>query len=391
MHGLRVGPSSLPSAGAGLFATRDFEKGSPICKYTGRSILLKDYIAHKRDNKITYSFNEIRYAYYNRTADDQEYVLIAATSHSGIGRYINDPRKPSKTNCYSIDGMTRYSVWIHASRPIAKGEEIFVSYGMQYWKDIETMTKGMDWVTVDDLLYKRALAATAYWKRIESGSTEAGNTSSSNSGSETDQEANNTDDDEEDSGTDDSVKADENIDETMDINEKNDQAPGKNNEEKEENNNEESDENADESVESDENNDEASDLDHTEQVSDDEKEVANQIHDNEHHLVANHSKEKLRKHDIKVNKKDPNTNVVCTTDDFKDDDQRNECKRNNDDTNLCDVLASDSPLSDLDNLALHSSPTSLGNPTPEKSGEETEDSTSESNSYNSFKLKFNRR
>ncbi|MBL7846850.1 MAG: SET domain-containing protein [Cyclobacteriaceae bacterium] len=115
--------SLLPNAGKGLFTRVDIKKGDRIVEYAGRRRKWKD-VKHL-DGYNGYLMR------LNRTT-----AIDAKPLNSGKGRYANDAmglaRVPGLRNNaeYLIYGNR---VFIEATRNIRKGEEIFVSYGKEFW------------------------------------------------------------------------------------------------------------------------------------------------------------------------------------------------------------------------------------------------------------------
>lgn len=115
--------SQLPGAGMGLFTKTDILKGGRIVEYAGRRKKWKD-VKHL-DGHNGYLLRLSR-----TTAID------AKPKRSGKGRYANDANGIShvpglRNNAeYLIYGNR---VFIEATRNIRKGEEIFVSYGREFW------------------------------------------------------------------------------------------------------------------------------------------------------------------------------------------------------------------------------------------------------------------
>ena len=115
---LRIKASSIPLAGMGLFAERDFAAGEHLADYTGDLIVLR------------------------RDGDGGPYCLQlnsrqsidAARTNSAPGRTANDPRGSGRDPNASFVLNTRNRTGrLQASKQIKKGEEIFVSYGQGYW------------------------------------------------------------------------------------------------------------------------------------------------------------------------------------------------------------------------------------------------------------------
>lgn len=121
---LSVKKSTLPNAGKGLFTKRDIPKGTRIVEYKGRLRAWKE-VKHL-DGCNAYLMYITRHA-----------VIDALPATKTLGRYANDAkgfvRIPGKRNNaeYVSEGKRCY---IEALRTIRKGEEIFVSYGTDFWK-----------------------------------------------------------------------------------------------------------------------------------------------------------------------------------------------------------------------------------------------------------------
>ena len=127
---LYVDSSTIPNSGKGLFAKRDFKKGEFICKFTGE-IIDSDEL-YKRDIGGPRSHYFIDMG--NKTLD--------VYKSKGLARYANDAEgltkikgKKNNSSIY-MDDDEKY-VYIAATKNIKAGEEIFVSYGKDYWKNID--------------------------------------------------------------------------------------------------------------------------------------------------------------------------------------------------------------------------------------------------------------
>lgn len=120
---LRVRKSQLPGAGKGLFTAKYIPKGTRIVEYKGRVTSWKD-VDHKGGSN--------GYIYYI----SRNHVIDASRNTKALARYANDGR-----GLYRIPGIVNNAayveddkkVYIESIRDIAPGEEIFVSYGKEYW------------------------------------------------------------------------------------------------------------------------------------------------------------------------------------------------------------------------------------------------------------------
>jgi SET domain-containing protein len=124
---LKVKKSQIPGAGKGLFTTHAIPKGEVVCEYEGERITWKECLKRNEDQigKGAYYF------YINaRNCVDAQYTLWAH------GRYANDAA--GLTRVIGLKNNAEYEVrknvpYIVATRNIKPGEEIFVSYGKDYW------------------------------------------------------------------------------------------------------------------------------------------------------------------------------------------------------------------------------------------------------------------
>ncbi len=121
---LMVKKSTLPNAGKGLFTKKEIAKGTRIVEYKGR---LREWKEVKHlDGYNGYLMYITRHA-----------VIDAKPAVNTFGRYANDANgfvrvKGLKNNAEYVSEGNR--CYIEALRTIKKGEEIFVSYGRDFWK-----------------------------------------------------------------------------------------------------------------------------------------------------------------------------------------------------------------------------------------------------------------
>lgn len=128
---LKIKESQIPSAGMGLWAEREFNRGKIIVKYDGEMITWKEC---NRRNMAQEGYG-CYYLFINkRKCVDAQYSTWAQ------GRYANDAAGLNR-----IEGLrnnARYEIrkgeaYIIASRNIKAGEEILVSYGRAYWNTLK--------------------------------------------------------------------------------------------------------------------------------------------------------------------------------------------------------------------------------------------------------------
>jgi len=122
---LVVKKSQIPEAGKGVFTNVDIEKEHVITEFSGE--------------KISHTIGAARFImkqshsilYLNKT-----YSLDSLTDPACIATYINDakginriPYLRNNTMLVSVAGR----LFVVAKRNIKKGEELFMSYGENYW------------------------------------------------------------------------------------------------------------------------------------------------------------------------------------------------------------------------------------------------------------------
>jgi uncharacterized protein len=120
---LKVKTSILPGCGKGLFTKIFIPKGIIITEYTGKITSFKDADHDEGNNQYLF--------YVSRN-----HVIDARGHHESPGRFINDARGHKK-----IVGLTNNAkyitvgkrVFITAIKKILPNDEIFISYGKEYW------------------------------------------------------------------------------------------------------------------------------------------------------------------------------------------------------------------------------------------------------------------
>jgi hypothetical protein len=119
---LRIKPSNIPNAGKGLFAwKKPIARNTLISKYTGRKLSKKEL-----DKK--YGKGRADYAICNQRGRcvDSTYTTDAAA------RFVNDSKGTSFGNNSKINGKQIFK--LKATRAIPANNEIFTSYGREYWQ-----------------------------------------------------------------------------------------------------------------------------------------------------------------------------------------------------------------------------------------------------------------
>ena len=139
--GVEVKESGVPNAGLGLWATRAFAKGSLITEYDGEGISYAEAIKRRDAGVSTHikSLDPMHLCIDGRG-------LTAASNGRGGASFANDPyTTPYRRNTVFVTKQgVKGSVprlgfgslsrcFLQATRAIAPGEELFVSYGDSYF------------------------------------------------------------------------------------------------------------------------------------------------------------------------------------------------------------------------------------------------------------------
>ncbi len=124
-----VKKSKIPGAGKGLYTKRDIKKGERFLEYLGEIITEKE-LDRRAENDL------YGYAFYI----SKKKCIDAYNTPQALARFANDAKGLTRVDglknnsCYDI---WKNRAWILAEKNIKAGEEILVSYGAEYWKDIK--------------------------------------------------------------------------------------------------------------------------------------------------------------------------------------------------------------------------------------------------------------
>jgi SET domain-containing protein len=121
--------SQIPGAGKGLYTKKEIKKGERFLEYTGEIITEKELNRRAENDLFGYAF------YISKRKCIDAYNMPEV-----IGRYANDAKgltrvEGLKNNCYYDVWKNR--AWLVAGRNIKAGEELLISYGAEYWRDIK--------------------------------------------------------------------------------------------------------------------------------------------------------------------------------------------------------------------------------------------------------------
>jgi len=121
-----VRQSSIPGAGKGLYADRDYKSKEFVAYYRG---VMKDQEDKESDRVYAWHF-------------PGGYFLDAGDVENSVARYVNSPdqshRKNVKRRYHKLDHpvVGKYYedlMWYETTKPVKKGEEFFISYGPGFW------------------------------------------------------------------------------------------------------------------------------------------------------------------------------------------------------------------------------------------------------------------
>ena len=126
--GVKVEASTIAGAGQGVFATQDFKKNKKINIYVGEN-LDQDVLDARYGEGSTAS------PYAMKGAGDVEY--IDAACRRGLASLINATKGTNKKANVRFGVDSKNNVAVYTKRRIKKGDELLISYGSQYWKNMD--------------------------------------------------------------------------------------------------------------------------------------------------------------------------------------------------------------------------------------------------------------
>jgi hypothetical protein len=157
---LAIAPSTIPNAGNGLFARRDFAANERITIYEGEIITYTEAVARRARKEATHLRAHIQreYAIDGLKLSDGTPITDPITQVVGIGggAFANDNKggeanaefdwvdSPANEAIFKqIMAFSSYArldpkeriTFLRATRAIKAGEEIFIDYGEDYWSE----------------------------------------------------------------------------------------------------------------------------------------------------------------------------------------------------------------------------------------------------------------
>lgn len=127
INGLVVKTSTVPGAGKGLFTTVARQRGDVILRYTGERLTQAQLDSRYGDRLALYAV----IVDHTDRGSQRRYIDATDPQHSSVARYINDCKRRRCNTDFHTDGE---NVDVVANRRIAAGDEVFVSYGSEYWQ-----------------------------------------------------------------------------------------------------------------------------------------------------------------------------------------------------------------------------------------------------------------
>jgi hypothetical protein len=132
--GLVVRQSTIPGAGKGLFATREFKKRSTIGRYLGELLSTEE---HNR----RYGGSDQDHAPYSLQTTNSAGRVVSAECLRGIMSMANGTRYLRQANARFVDNLrSDGTVRIEATRRILPGTEVLLFYGDGYFDTAGNIT-----------------------------------------------------------------------------------------------------------------------------------------------------------------------------------------------------------------------------------------------------------
>ncbi|GMI35475.1 hypothetical protein TeGR_g7649 [Tetraparma gracilis] len=156
-------PSHIPKAGLGLFlASGRILRGDVVALYTGEVKTTQQVFQQRRDNKADDGGYLMRVGFAPGSGEgEQGIVWVDAQADSSVlARYINDARLPLAYNVEFRKRPEHRDAEVVALRDIVEGEEMFVDYGVAYWRGVTYEASKMKALQLGEL-YSKLVAGGA--------------------------------------------------------------------------------------------------------------------------------------------------------------------------------------------------------------------------------------
>eukprot|EP01031_Cornospumella_fuschlensis_P040770 gene40770-49720_t len=144
---VEIKESLIPGAGLGLFALRPFSRGDLLCHYSGA--LVDEAEARYLDPTYTVSFELGRGFRLIGDYQDGDPGIYANATHpenrslrQNARFVLQSKRTYTRSPGKSAQPQPRGRFEVRATRSIAAGEEVLVSYGDGYWQQLRRFQEG---------------------------------------------------------------------------------------------------------------------------------------------------------------------------------------------------------------------------------------------------------
>ncbi len=118
---LQVKESSIPNSGNGLFTLVDIPKDTQIVEFTGEEVTKEEI------KKLT----GVRSNYLIEMSNGR---IVDVYNSDSVAKYANDAEFGGGKNNSEIQEYEDGKIWLVSTKKIKAGEEIFCSYGPEYWE-----------------------------------------------------------------------------------------------------------------------------------------------------------------------------------------------------------------------------------------------------------------
>jgi len=169
---LEVRNSQIKEAGDGLFVkSGTIDADQVVCEYTGDMVVGHDNLSYAQSDIAVGVGGDILIVGNGIGAKVNDIAYMTAVSEEEFEKFVRTetyPTYPSySTNCkFEIKGSGEFArVYIKAIRKIETDEELFISYGSEYW--IQRLIR---WKLIDEDYAKKTVARLV-WEKIQTQNT----------------------------------------------------------------------------------------------------------------------------------------------------------------------------------------------------------------------------
>eukprot|EP00922_Rhytidocystis_sp_ex-Travisia-forbesii_P004906 GHVS01007184.1.p1 GENE.GHVS01007184.1~~GHVS01007184.1.p1 ORF type:complete len:1054 (+),score=215.08 GHVS01007184.1:157-3318(+) len=135
--GVETGRSTLGrTAGLGLFTTRGFARNSVVTEFVGWSIDRQDALSMRKKRKASHIVKSFGFReYICGISDVQPFIGGGSFANDGSGD-LGGPGNNTRWYDFFDSGQGKHRKFLKATKDIQEGEEVFVCYHKNYWKDV---------------------------------------------------------------------------------------------------------------------------------------------------------------------------------------------------------------------------------------------------------------